>query len=214
MTTLRTQRKQTTRAALIHAAEQLFEKRGTEGTTLEEVAASAGLHVQTLYRHFSSKQELAAAIDQHYLERFKLELESRDRTQHIFAFWRDWIDRASREVTRRGSERHRLALRRFWSNTTSSSGSSFLRISHHYEELLTGEIAADFGVDPDVDPVPRLVACMLWAANVNAANRWAMSNTTRSLNEVCLQVVDDVTALFERRLKRPAKRPRRGPKPS
>jgi len=209
MATPRTQRKQNTRAALIEAAGDLFDKLGPDDTTLEQVAARAGLHVQTLYRHFPSKSELTAAIDQAYLDRFRVELEQRDPQQNIFEFWRDWIDRASRASTRKGSELHRTVLRAFWTSSTGSGGALLLRIAHQYEELLTRALAADFGVDPEQDSTPRLVACMLWAGNVNAANRWAMSDTTRSLNELCLAVVDDVTALFQDRLKRrPRPRPR------
>lgn len=202
MTNPRTQRKQNTRAALIQAADDLFQKVGPDDTTLEQVAAHAGLHVQTLYRHFPNKGELAAAIDQAYLDRFRLELEERDPEQDIFAFWRDWIDRAARECTLKGTETHRSALRAFWNSSSGGAGFRFLRISHEYEDLLTRELAADFGVDPEQDSTPRLVACMLWGGNVNAANRWAMSSTQVPLHELCVAVVDDVTALFQDRLAR------------
>jgi AcrR family transcriptional regulator len=202
MQSSRARRKQSTRAALIKAADDLFETVGLEDTTLEQVAAKAGLHVQTLYRHFPSKNDLTAAIDQHYLDRFTLELEGRRPGQDIFTLWRDWIDRASRESTRRGQERHRRYLRKVLSTSGSSFASSFLRISHQYEELLTRELAADFGVDPARDSLPRLVACMLWAGNVNAARRWAMSDTQDSLNDLCVAVVDDVIALFGDRIAR------------
>lgn len=190
-----TPRRQTTRTALIQAADHLFQKQGPEHTTLEQIAARAGLHVQTLYRHFQSKGDLFAAIDQAYLDRFRAELERRGPEQHILLVWRDWIDRASRECTQKGSERHRTTLRSFWSSAAGGAGFAFLRISHQYEELLTRELAADLGVDAEQDSTPRLVACMLWAANVNAAKRWAMSDTARSLNSYCLAVVDDVIAL-------------------
>lgn len=197
----RAQRKQNTRSALIKAAGDLFETAGPEETTLEQVAAKAGLHVQTLYRHFPSKSELTSAIDQHYLDRFALELEARRPDQDMLAFWRDWIDRASRESTRRGQDRYRRHVRTRLANS-GSFGSHYLRIAHQYEELLTRELAADLGVDPERDSLPRLVACMLWEGNSNAARRWALSDTRDSLNEYCVRVVDDVIALFGDRLAR------------
>jgi AcrR family transcriptional regulator len=202
MPSVRARRKQSTRAALIKAADDLFETVGPEDTTLEQVAAKAGLHVQTLYRHFPSKSDLTSAIDQAYLDRFTLELEARRPEQAILALWRDWIDRASRETTRRGQERYRRHLRRVLANNSSSFVSSYLRIAHQYEELLTRELAVDLGVDPERDSLPRLVACMLWAGNNNAARRWAMSDTQQSLNELCVAVVDDVIALFGDRIVR------------
>jgi AcrR family transcriptional regulator len=47
-----------TRAALLDAAERLFFERGWEATSLEAVAAEAGVTKQTLLRHFGSKSGL------------------------------------------------------------------------------------------------------------------------------------------------------------
>jgi AcrR family transcriptional regulator len=47
-----------TRAALLDAAERLFFERGWEATSLEAVAADAGVTKQTLLRHFRSKTGL------------------------------------------------------------------------------------------------------------------------------------------------------------
>ena len=56
----REQRKQASRAALVEAAIELFGSQGFEETKLEDVADRAGLHVQTLYRHFANKRGNAA----------------------------------------------------------------------------------------------------------------------------------------------------------
>ncbi|MBB5870838.1 AcrR family transcriptional regulator [Allocatelliglobosispora scoriae] len=53
-----TRRKQVTHAALEEAALRLFAEQGYEGTTVEEIAAAAGVAVRTFFRHFSSKQHV------------------------------------------------------------------------------------------------------------------------------------------------------------
>lgn len=198
MESQRTRRKQNNRAALIKAAADLFETGGMDTITLAQVAARAGVHVQTLYRHFASKNELVAAIDQDYFDRFRRELEQRGPNVDTLSCWRDWIDRVSGELTRNREERHRKVLRRFWQTPTLSM--NVIRVWYQYEELLTREIAVDLRVDPDADPLPRLLACMLWAGNVNAARRWAHASSG-SLNEACVAVVDDATALLGVQLK-------------
>ena len=60
-----------TRRKLVRAARQLFVSKGYDETTLEEIADAAGLHVQTLYRHFGTKQELARAGDIYWLNLFE-----------------------------------------------------------------------------------------------------------------------------------------------
>ena len=51
-----------TRARIINAARELFEARGTRGTTTREVAERAGVNEATLFRHFGSKRALLDAM--------------------------------------------------------------------------------------------------------------------------------------------------------
>jgi AcrR family transcriptional regulator len=54
----REQHKQHTRAALEDAAMALFAQQGYEGTTVEQIAARAGVAVRTFFRYFASKQHV------------------------------------------------------------------------------------------------------------------------------------------------------------
>jgi AcrR family transcriptional regulator len=51
-----------TRCRILAAARQLFERRGTRGTTTREVAELAGVNEATLFRHFGSKGALLVAM--------------------------------------------------------------------------------------------------------------------------------------------------------
>jgi len=51
-----------TRAKIIAAARELFERNGTRGTTTREVAENAGVNEATLFRHFGSKGALLDAM--------------------------------------------------------------------------------------------------------------------------------------------------------
>lgn len=51
-----------TRAKILHAARELFERNGTRGTTTREVAELAGVNEATLFRHFGSKGALLDAM--------------------------------------------------------------------------------------------------------------------------------------------------------
>ncbi|MBV8642824.1 MAG: helix-turn-helix transcriptional regulator, partial [Candidatus Eremiobacteraeota bacterium] len=51
-----------TRAKIISAARELFERNGTRGTTTREVAERAGVNEATLFRHFGSKRALLDAM--------------------------------------------------------------------------------------------------------------------------------------------------------
>ncbi len=51
-----------TRARILTAARDLFERNGTRGTTTREVAERAGVNEATLFRHFGSKRALLDAM--------------------------------------------------------------------------------------------------------------------------------------------------------
>ncbi|MBB6093492.1 AcrR family transcriptional regulator [Povalibacter uvarum] len=203
---LRTARKHSTRAALVDAAAELFVRKGIDVATLDEVAAHAGMHVQTLYRHFPNKAALAQAIELRYLERFRERIEDPARTEDTLTFWRNWVETAAREVTERdGGRGYRAAIQQRFSATAVPG--NLLASWFEYEELLAKSLARDLGVHPDEDPRPRLIACALWAGNVNAARRWVMSEKPgQSLSAACVAVVDGVVSLMGGQALRTAKK--------
>ncbi|WP_458318771.1 TetR/AcrR family transcriptional regulator [Mycolicibacterium brisbanense] len=56
------QRREATTAALVAAARELFAREGYEATSLDAVAAAAGMTKGAVYHHFDSKRELFAAV--------------------------------------------------------------------------------------------------------------------------------------------------------
>lgn len=50
------------REVILHAAFDLFSKRGFSGTTTKDIAKASGVSEAMVYKHFSSKDELYAAI--------------------------------------------------------------------------------------------------------------------------------------------------------
>ena len=192
---LRERRKRRTRAALIEAAVDLFSTKGYDDTTLEEVADQAGLHVQTLYRHFASKPELAVAVDRQQVEAFRVAIEDPDRSENTFEFWRGRIMLSIAELGRQaGGYRNFQALVR-QQNSSPSIALRVHTVNDDYEDLLTASLARDFGMDAERDRLPRLVASMLVAGNRHACQRWAHDGGFDLLEEA-LAVADEVAELF------------------
>jgi len=55
-----------TRARILAATRELYANKGSRGTTTREVAERAGVNEATLFRHFGTKQQLLAAMLDHY----------------------------------------------------------------------------------------------------------------------------------------------------
>jgi AcrR family transcriptional regulator len=60
--TQRSQAKADRRAALLSAGAKLFAERGFNGVSIEDLGAAAGVSGPAVYRHFSSKQAVLAAL--------------------------------------------------------------------------------------------------------------------------------------------------------
>jgi AcrR family transcriptional regulator len=160
---LRERRKAQTRNKLMQAAASLFAKQGYDATTLEEVADAAGLHVQTLYRHFPTKQDLATAGDQDLVERFRRQISDPTRPGSTFDFWRGWVEQAADWVMRDGGENYRRYL-------ISSAGLPVVAvrlkaIQDQYEDLLTESLERECARCDDLVSPPRLIAGMLLAGH-------------------------------------------------
>jgi TetR/AcrR family transcriptional repressor of nem operon len=69
---------ETTRQMIVAAAAPIFNQRGFEGTSMQDVMEATGLEKGGLYRHFSGKEELAAEVF-----RYSLEQSVKLRTEHV-----------------------------------------------------------------------------------------------------------------------------------
>ena len=196
---LRERRKQRTRAALIDAAIGLFSTKGYDDTTLEEVADHAGLHVQTLYRHFPSKPELAIAVDRRQIKDFRLAIEDPERSTTTFEFWRGQIVHNTTQLRQEagGLSNFRALLRQ--QHRSPSIALRLHTLNDEYEDLLTASLANDFSMDATRDRLPRLVACMLVAGHRHVLNRWAEQGGFDLADEL-VAVADEVAGLFEHHL--------------
>jgi len=205
---LREKRKAATRRSLIRSAQTLFAAQGYDATTLEEIAGHAGLHVQTLYRHFSSKQELATAGDEDLLAHFRRAITDPDRSTDTFAFWREWVRSATEKVTQEdGGQSYRAFLLQRWTQPLVSS--QLIRIGHQYEDLLTESLARDFGMSADGIGTPRLVAITLWGVNAHVQRLHASQQAFDLMGEITA-AIDAVEALFGHLVKASPAGSRRG----
>jgi AcrR family transcriptional regulator len=87
------------RVVIMEAAGRLFGERGYAATTLDEIAAAAGVTKPVLYRHFASKKELYIALLERHREdlpgffaRVPADLSVEERMEAVLETWFAYVE--------------------------------------------------------------------------------------------------------------------------
>ncbi|MBX9425392.1 TetR/AcrR family transcriptional regulator [Streptomyces lateritius] len=156
---LRERKKQRTRDALTRVALELFTAQGYERTTVDEIVDAVEVSQRTFFRYFSSKEEVAFAVQHMVEERFVVALGQRPPAEGPFDAMRnavlcawDTIGDAITEVV--PVELYLRSLQMI--ESTPALLAVHLRRSNEMEETIARIIAGREGLDLDEDPRPRI----------------------------------------------------------
>lgn len=190
----RAARKVETRKRLVAAAQALFIEQGYENVTLEQVAAAAGLHVQTLYRHFPTKLDLAMAGVRVYVDRFERAIGAPDRKGDTLTFWRTWQTRTITRLTR--GERAESYRRILTVEADTPGGAEVAaKVNRTYLDLLAASLRADLAEEDDKAGNAVLIAGMLLVGHGDVLRRYREERLAGDLLSEALATIDRVEAL-------------------
>lgn len=188
----REKKKAETRQKIIDASLDLYFESDPGDITLNQVAERAGIHVQTLYRHFPNKMSLMVAGDEYWLEKFESFLKDNQDTGNTFTVWKNWQQYAFAEFLEDADKFRHLYERKAASHT------GFATLSANqlrYEDLLCDALANDFGMSAKGTGLPRLVAGMLVAGNAAVVREFVAGATDLIADSI--GVIETVEELFD-----------------
>ncbi len=175
---LREQKKAMTRAAIQKHALRLFLAKGYDGTTVEEIAAAAGVSHMTFFRYFPTKEDvvLSDEYDPIIAERIRARPADEpavEKVRHAIQQGLDRVYAANRDAL---LTRTRLII------TTPALRARLWEQQRATEHLIATALAAssDPG-DGERDLRARIVAAACLATLTTAVEVWAESNGTREL---------------------------------
>lgn len=152
---LREQNKARTRDRLVEVSVSLFEQRGFDDVTVEEIAEAAMVSPRTFYRYFGSKEGVL------YDDRDDLAALHRAITDHpadepaMAAVRAGVVVLARHTAASQDLIRRRIQVRQ----TTASLGAhERTQIQPRWEQALAAAVAHRLGVDVDADARPQLLA--------------------------------------------------------
>jgi AcrR family transcriptional regulator len=192
---LRDRKKKETRRLILKCANALFHRQGYAATTLEDIAAQAHVHKQTVLRYFGSKEEIALAFRQLAIDQFRKGLLDPARKLSVLEYWRSFIEGSATEVAQRGDMlRHSKLI-----GSEPGLMAASLALHIQYEDLLAQELSREAGLSPANDIDSRLLAAFLVAGNFAIARELMNRNGLKDYVNRALYVIDFATRKFPRR---------------
>jgi TetR/AcrR family transcriptional regulator, regulator of mycofactocin system len=183
---IRDDKKQQTRARLERAALDLFARRGYERTTVDEVAALAGVSARTAFRYFPTKADLVFGDAEVDLQALRGHLAAQDESLPAFEAMRVALAEFSQGIgTPANAERSRVIA----ANPTLTTRS--LAERELWANAVAAELAARRGRDV-LESQDRLGGLLMVAILVAAVREWSSAPDGRP--QGLREVVDRMTA--------------------
>jgi len=174
---LRQRKKSQTRNRIEAAAMDLFEQRGFDGTTVEEIAGAAQIAPRTFFTYFPTKEDVVLADYASRLHRIIEQLQERPDAEAPWAALR-----ASFVVVAADYDAQRTQLvRRFrvMADTESVYARS-LQLQSGWEDTLAAALADRMGDEPE-GLTPRLLASAALSAMRSSQRHWIATGQTTPL---------------------------------
>ena len=164
---LRDRRKRRTAEAIVAGALELFEARGFERTTVDQIAAAADISRRTFFRYFADKEELFFAEDERLLEVVEATLDAAPAGEPMLELAR----RATRALAARSTAdpQRRLARERLIAATPALQARRLAK-NLRWEQAIAARLVARGSDWPEALLVPKLALACFQAAY----ERWVL----------------------------------------
>lgn len=174
MTGLRERKKQRTRGALIRVAHELVVSRGYDDTTVDQIADAVDVSQRTFFRYFSSKEDVAFALQDEIESRFYEAVCERPAPEAPVRALRNALDSTWEEIGEAIAEVVPISLHmRMWQiiETTPALLAVHMRRSSEMEDRLAAVFTRREGLDP-ADPRPRVLVASFSGVMRAAGRQW------------------------------------------
>lgn len=152
---LRARKKDRTRRTIERAALELFESRGFDATTIEDVAAAADIAPRTFFHYFRSKEEAVTSNYTSRLQQIVSVLDSGSKDQDPWGALRSaFMSAAGNYEAERGEMFRRFRI----IQSNPSVAAHNLQAQAQWEEAVAHAVARWLDVDGAIDIRPRLIA--------------------------------------------------------
>jgi AcrR family transcriptional regulator len=167
---LRERHRQRTRDEIVTAAFALFAERGFDATTIEQIAGAAGVSPRTVFRHFSTKEDIVFGDHAESVARLREALREADQQQP--PLWR--VRRAVLAVQNPGGHPEREVLRARLIAEVPAVRARAAHLSEAFEAAVADDLVRPLGTDAEARALAEIAAGAIFGA-LRGARRAASS---------------------------------------
>ena len=184
---LRERHRKRTAADLEAAALDLFNERGFDAVTIDDIATAADVSRRTFFRYFASKEDVILSDHPRRLDELQAALDRRPADEPTLAALRHAI----MSLADTYEEHREHMLRRFTLvSATPALEARSLCLQRNWETAVTEMLAARMGVDPARDLRPGVVAATTMAAMRVATGNWLAGGGRGDLSAIVAAALD------------------------
>lgn len=166
---------------LTSVAQDLFVAQGYDGTTVDQIAAAAGMSKRTFFRYFPSKDDLVIGKYDLFADRMAEALDERPADEPVWQSLRRVFD-ITLDYVQDDHERARNDAMDEIVRSTPQLYARYLEKMQRVQELLIGRVAARLGnrdVEP-TDPRPAAIVGAAFACMQAARQAWFASDRSEA----------------------------------
>jgi AcrR family transcriptional regulator len=174
-------------------AQDLFLENGFESTTVDQIAAAAGMSKRTFFRYFASKDDLVIGKYDLFGDRIAEALDARPADEPVWDSLRRVFDLTLDYVQDDHARARNDAMERIV-RSSAQLNARYLAKMQRVQEILVGRVAARLpneAVDP-ADPRPAAIVGAAFACMTAARTYWLESDQQQPFGEY----LDDVMSIF------------------
>ncbi len=192
-TGLRERKKERTRAELTDAAFRLFEERGFDETTIEDIVEQVEVSPRTFFRYFDSKEDVVIGFFDDMGLELRSMLAARPPDETPFQALRGALGSLVEQYEERAD---RVIAAKHLAHETPAIRARLLDKHARWENGVTEELCARLGTDDERGP--RLIAAVGLAAYGTAVNSWCTRDGGPDLHALVDQALSEVEQGFDR----------------
>src|SRR5947207_14476288 len=179
------------RGELAQLAVSLFVEKGYDETTIDDLAAAAGMSKRTFFRYFASKEELVMGKYEYFGEQLAEDLAARPAGEPVWVSLRQIFGRVVDHVESDARGTEAVAMEKMVRDHPALNASYLERVSR-MQELVLDEARTRTGCPDPADPRTAAIVGAAFSCLIAAWTTWLTSNQAQPFGGLLDQAMDAI----------------------